>query len=414
MKQLNNRLDFDEETSQLIHSYVFQTLHDYFNQKNTRHIESVVTGKKWVATPKIDMTINGVELGVVCCVEDTKIGKGEIAPIHFFVGYCDGILLGKLENQLESILPDGSWKIDVTGNGTNGKFDFDKVTAEELNQFMDSLHSELLMNPKPSKNRIPKFARNVREKAKPNFAKRVRSSPGHSSYNVKRTKENFALAGSIAKLMFPVSGLIVGSIIGDFLFDKDSTGANRPEDAVSLTLPASSTIDPNKQEWSEVEIADDSAIAKLGDVDSIGGLDSISTDDIDNPAHFEDDVEDPNKVVGNNYQMPVPEVDECLVVNTFGIPNGSVQMLRSANVPSLHIRITHKDDVMIGKNPDAFNEKFKLDLTKAEKIQDADLTSAEVCNYGEPGRDQSHLSDESLYLKFVDAIPVGAKLSVGD
>ena len=131
MKQLNNRLDFDEETSQLIHSYVFQTLHDYFNQKNTRHIESVVTGKKWVATPKIDMTINGVELGVVCCVEDTKIGKGEIAPIHFFVGYCDGILLGKLENQLESILPDGSWKIDVTGNGTNGKFDFDKVTAEE-------------------------------------------------------------------------------------------------------------------------------------------------------------------------------------------------------------------------------------------------------------------------------------------
>ena len=393
----------DEATSQVIFHYSFQTLHDYFNQKNAIRKENRVTGNKWLTTPPLEMEIDGVVQTVVACVRDSREGKQENAPIHFFVDHPEGILLGHLENSLSELNVDGSWKIDAIGNGTENEFDFSKVSASELNKLIDSLYITLEgTNPKK-----------VEKESAPHVDQPV--------INVEhRETSSLHLANSrqkIISVLFATSAGLLGiSALGFMAQANQSTETKSTEQGFYETdhaLYGDATIDVDPETWSDVATVDQTKIDELKAADEIRGLEAKKLNSENQTAgdFSENDVEDPTKVVGKVYRMPIPKQGECLIVNTFNIPNGTVQMVKSANAPALLVNLTKQENIEVGKSHD-FTPKFTQDDDADDKFV-ANLAKASVCNINDPNNIQLDGPQGDLFLKFTSDIASDAPFLQG-
>lgn len=392
----------DESTSQIVFHYTFQTLHDYFDQKNAIKNNNKVTGNKWVTTPPLDLEIDGVTRSVVACVRDSREGKQENSGIYFFVGRPEGFLLGKLENPLTELNVDGSWKIEAVGNGTESEFDFSNVSATELNKFVDSLYIILEgVNPKKL------------EKASLSVIENPEIKVEHQNSSALRLANS---RQKIISVLFATSAGLLGiSALGFMAQANQSAETKSTEQSFYETdhvLYADATVDVDSETWSDVAVVDADKIAELSPADEIRGLDELNLNADNSFANsFEDDVEDPAKVVGNVYRVPIPEQGKCFTIKTFNIPNGTVQMVRSAKAPALLVNLTKQENVEIGK-ASSFTPKYTVDDSASDKFV-ANLSVATVCNTHNPDNVQLDEPKGDLFLKFTNDIASDAPFLQG-
>ncbi len=402
-----------EQHNQWLYGRVFEDLQMYFQQQNALKYTNPLTETKWLTTPPIPMTVNGVPALVVACVEDDGF---KASPISLFNDRCDGIPVGTLR-RIDILTIGGTFRYSADGV-KHANVDFEKTTGEELHGFTDGLTQYLIENPVLSKKE--KIVKNT-AKAIQGTGKGIGSalkSTGraltwpvrsiahgasaawnyehvtHYGYGNSRTRKGRDIAFAA---LLGLGGLSVGAKMVHSVATTP-TFYDTPHE-----LADSAAIDPNSDHFQKVETILHGTSDKLANSDEIKYLDDIEIVKNRPKTSFEEQIQ-PLDQTGQVYEAQIPKDGHCNMVQTFNIPKGTVKMVETEGAPKLFVRINREignvEDSSSGSEPERV-EKAGDDTRKTE------LTEAQVCNpldvkdvdFGTP-------DGEHAYLQFVKEAPV--------
>ena len=399
-----------EQHNQWLYGRVFEDLQTYFQQPNVLKYTNPLTSKKWLTTPPIDMTVNGLPVKVVACVEDDGLKS---SPIDLFNDRCDGIPVGTLR-RIDILTIGGTFRYSADGV-KHANVDFEKTTGEELHGFTDGLTQYLLENPVLSKKeKVVKSTAKAIQGTGKGIGSALKSTGRALTWPVRSIAHgasavwNYGYIDSYGDKWkarnVALSFIIAGNVIGF-----GGTAALR-----ALNLPGfydtahdiddSAAIDPNSEGFQKIQVISNEEAAEFSGADSINSLDDIEIVENRPKTSFEEQIQ-PLDQTGKVYEAQIPKDGYCNMVQTFNIPKGTVKMVETEGAPKLVVHL-NREIGNIGEG------RKTSTLTRLEKSDDdtskTEITQAQVCNpidikdvdFGTP-------DGEHAYLQFVELAPIG-------
>jgi hypothetical protein len=377
-----------DESLQWLFKEVFDDLHGYFAQRNAEKYVDPLSGRTWVTTPALPLTIGDQTMRAVAAV---PAGSNPTSPIRFFINRCDALTLGTLRMSDSLYTSDLSEMIEVVDAKNPGNADFSKVTAHELHAFTDELTQHLLNNPSLS----------PAQRAKEAVGSKLEGFPRVFNTLADLAAEGYEMAMPIVVTagVFGVAGLGIYGI-------KEASDDYSDFDARSLHLPAESAVVVESVpvlDGTKVQVLSDEEIDKLVGAPQIQYLDAQELVDRDLESRYEDTIEEPVDTVGRVRTMPIPEEGTCYTTQTFNIPNGTARMVQSEGAPQLIVTV---------KTHDSFYEEYsnatggERQLEKTDDNEAKVLTAATVCNDSSVQESDFVPGDnQHLFIEFVRDAP---------
>ncbi len=399
-----HRTSPNDPSMQWLVEEVFNDFHGFFRLKHALDYEDPLSGRRWKASPPLDVFIGGRMTTVVAAMHADALDHD---PIYFFADRCDGQALGVMS--VSHAIFDPLRPTDLTmdfieiESVPNGKgVDFHDVTGNELHDFTDELTHWVMTH--PHENAVDKAARAVGDvsldaiEGTVNGVAGVMRWTGHGVGKIARGIGRVVTApfraigrglsysyysytfGEIhaGRLLAQIAGLGAALCAGAF-------GIMRGVDRASVTpseydpfhghLPAASAL-PFSDAYERVSELTPEEAAALGNPPNIHHLDQHDFELGEADTNWENSVVNPEYGVGRVRDIPIPDDGKCVTVQTFNIPDGVVRMVATSNTPRLLVSVQQVDGfVYEGEEEDYGRAKKREDDTR-----DAELVEATVCN----------------------------------